>query len=91
MEAARQRVLVRALAVVHKKEEKKEKGKKGVSLSALKVVEKGAPKWKVEGKDDHPLKKGMVTPGDKQSKKPSPPNPSHETSKGLMIAMGPVT
>ena len=34
MEAARERVLVRVLAVARKKEEK-EKGKEGVSLSAL--------------------------------------------------------
>ena len=77
--------------MVRKKEEKKEKGKDGASSSALKVVRKGAPKWKAKRKDDRPLKKGMVTPGDKQSKKPSPPNPSHRADKGLMTAMSPIT
>ena len=65
MEASRQRVLVRASATTHKKEEKKEKGKEGEFSSALKVVGKGAPKLKAEGKDDRPLKKGTVTPSDK--------------------------
>ena len=51
----------------------------------------GAPKWKAEGKDDRPLKKGTVTPSNKQSKKPSPPNPSHGANKGLMTAMSPIT
>ena len=32
-----------------------------------------------------------LTPGDKQSKKPSPPNPSHGADKGLMTAMSPIT
>ena len=60
MEVARQRALVRALASAHKKEEK-EKGKEGASLSAPKVIGKGAPKRKVDGKDDHPSKKVSVT------------------------------
>ena len=65
MEATRQRALVRASATVHKKEEKKEKGKEGVSFSTLKVVRNGASKRKAEGKDDRPFKKGTITPGDK--------------------------
>ena len=64
MEVARKKVLVRALATTHKKEEKK-KGKEGVSSLAPKVVGKGAPKRKAEGKDECPLKKGTVTSGDK--------------------------
>ena len=73
MEAARQRVLVRALSAVCKKEEKKEKGKDGASSSAFKIVRKGAPKRKTDGKDDCPSKKALVTPEEKQPKKPSPP------------------
>ena len=49
------------------------------------------PKWKAEGKDDRSLKKGTVTPGDKQFKKLLPPKPSHGAGKGLMTATGPVT
>ena len=56
MEVARQR----ASASAHKKEEK-EKGKEGASLSAPKVIGKGAPKRKVDGKDNHPSKKVSVT------------------------------
>ena len=55
---------VRASTTVCKKEEK-EKGKEGVSSSAPKVIEKGGPKRKAKGKDDHPSKKGTVTPSDK--------------------------
>ena len=65
MEATRQRALVRASAATHKKEEKKEKEKEGASSLTPKVVGKGAPKRKAKGKDDHPLKKGTVTPGNK--------------------------
>ena len=65
MEAARQRALVRASAAVRKKEEKKEKGKEGASSSAPMVIGKGAPKRKVEGKYDRPLKKGMIALGNK--------------------------
>ena len=85
MEAAKQRALVQASAVTHKKD------KEGVSMSAPKVVGKGSLKRKNEGKDDCPLKKGLVIPvGDKQ-KKSSPPKPSHGAGKGLMMAMGPIT
>ena len=56
---------MRASTVVHKKEEKKEKGKEGASSSTPMVIGKGAPKRKVEGKYDRPLKKGMIALGDK--------------------------
>ena len=49
---------MKASAAVHKKEEKE-----GASLSAPKVVGKGVPKRKAEGKDDRPLTKGTVTLG----------------------------
>ena len=65
MEATRQRELVKASVMARKKEDKKKKGKKVASSSTLKVVGKGAPKRKAKGKDDRPLKKGMVTPSDK--------------------------
>ena len=90
MEAARQRALVKALATVRKKEEN-EKGKEGASSSTPKVVKKGVPKRKAERKDDRPLKKGPITPGNKQPKKLSLSKPSHGDGKGLMMAMGPVT
>ena len=57
--------MVRVSTSACKKEEKKEKGKEGASSLALKVVRKGALKRKAEGRDDHPLKKGTVTPCDK--------------------------
>ena len=60
MEVARQRALVRALASAHKKEDK-EKGKERVSSLAPKVIGKGAPKRKVDEKDDRPSKKVSVT------------------------------
>ena len=44
---------------------------------APKVVKKGAPKRKADGKDDCPPKKVSVAPRDKLPKKPSPSKPSH--------------
>ena len=84
MEAARQRALVKADAAHKKEEEKKGKGKERVSLSALKVVKKGAPKRKAEQKDDRPSKKVLVTPREKHPKKPLPSKPSHGAGKGLI-------
>ena len=62
MEAARIRALVKASTATCKKEEK---GKEGASLSAPKVIEKGAPKRKADGKDDLPFKKASITPREK--------------------------
>jgi len=59
------RASVRASAVARMKEEKKENGKEGTSLLTPKVVEKGAPKRKANGKDDYPSKKELVTLGEK--------------------------
>ena len=87
MEAARQKALVRALAVAHKQKEKV-----GASTSAPKVIGKGMSKRKSERKNDRPLKKGPSTPvGDKQLKQPLPPKPSQGVGKGLMTMTGPVT
>ena len=80
---------MRASVTVRKKEEKKENGKEGASSSAPKVIGKGTPKGKAKGKDDHPLKKGTVTPDDKQPKKLLPPKLSHGAGKGLMTATDP--
>lgn len=78
--------------VQRKEEEKKnEKGKKGASSSAPKIVGKGVPKRKAGGKNDRPSKKVSVTPREKQSKNPSPPKQSHGTGKGLMTSLSPVT
>ena len=44
---------------------------------APKVIKKGAPKRKVDEKDDRPPKKVSVAPRDKLPKKPSPSKPSH--------------
>ncbi|KAK9992780.1 hypothetical protein SO802_022483 [Lithocarpus litseifolius] len=72
MEAGRQRAMVRATATNRKKE------KDGGSLSAPKDVIKGTSKWRSDGKDDHPLKKGLgATVGHKKPKKPSPLKPNH--------------
>ena len=60
-------------------------------MSTPKVVKKGAPKRKVDGKDDHLFKIVSVTLGEKLPKKLSPPKPSHGASKGLMTTPGPVT
>ena len=73
MELAKQRAQVKAAIAHRKEEEKKAKGKEEASLSALKVVEKGAPKRKANGKSDRPPKKATVMPGDKHPKKPLPP------------------
>ena len=81
---------MRAVATRRKEEEKKVKGKEGASLLAPKVVGQGAPKRKVDGKDDCLSKKVTVTPRDKPPKKPSP-KPSHGVGKGLMMSSGPVT
>ena len=91
MEAARQRTQVRAAIARRKEEEKKAKGKEGVSSSAHKVIGKEAPKRKADGKDDYPSKKVFVTHGDKLPKMPLPSKPSHLAGKGLMTTSGPVT
>ncbi|XP_075671011.1 uncharacterized protein LOC142640690 [Castanea sativa] len=92
MEAARMRASVRASATARKKEEeKKEKGKEGASSSAPKVIGKGAPRRKTNGKDDRPSKKACVTSGEKQPKKPLPPKLSHGSGKGLMTSSDPIT
>ena len=71
-------------------EGRREEGE-GASLSTFKVIRKGAPKRKVDGKDDRPPKKVSITLGDKLLKKPSPPKPSHGADKGLMTMSGPIT
>ena len=91
MELARQMAQVKAAAGRRKKEEKKAKGKEGASSSTLKVVRKGAPKRKEDGKDNCPPKRVSVTPGEKLPKKPLPPTPSHKASKGLMTTSSPIT
>ena len=73
MDAARQRALVRVSTTVRKQNEKE-----GASLSALKGITKGTSKRKSNGKDDHPLKKGLGVPaGDKKPKQPSLPELGH--------------
>ena len=57
IEAARQKALVRALAMAHKQKEKE-----GASSSAPKGIDKGMSKRKSDRKDDHPLKKGSGIP-----------------------------
>ena len=78
-------------ATIARRKEEKEKGKEGVSSSAPKVVGKGVPKRKADGKDDRPPKKVSITPGDKPPKKSSPPKPSHGADKGLMMTSSPIT
>ena len=77
---------------MHKKEEEKRaKGKERASSSAPKTIGKGVPKRKADGKDDHPSKKVLVTPGEKLPKKLSPPKLGHGAGKGLMTTAGPIT
>ena len=71
MEAVRQRV--KAAAAHKKEEERSAKGKEGVSSSTPKAVSKGLAKRKADGKDNRPLKKAAITPGDAHPKKKSPP------------------
>ena len=73
MDAARQRALVRVSTTVCKQNEKE-----GASLSALKGITKGTSKQKSDGKDDHPLKKGLGVPtSDKKPKQSSLPKLGH--------------
>ena len=72
---------MQAIAAQKKEEEKISKGD-GASSSAPKVVVKGAPKRKANGKDDRPYKKATLTPCRKLPKKPSPPKASHGQEKG---------
>ena len=67
------------------------KGKEKASSSAPKAVGKKVPKRKADGKDNRPSKKVTVTPGDRLSKKPSPPKLSHGADKGLMMMLSPIT
>ena len=78
-------------ATTARRKEEKEKGNEGVSSSAPKVVRKGVPKRKADGKDDRPPKKVSIAPGDKPPKKSLPPKPSHGADKGLMMTSGPIT
>ena len=82
---------MRADTAPRKEEEKKVKGKEGVSSSAPKVVGKGAPKKKADGKDDLPPKKVFIPPTDKLPKKLSSPKPSQRAGKGLMTTSSLVT
>ena len=70
MEAVRQRV--RAAVARKKEEEKRAKGKEGASSLAPKAIFKGSAKRKVDGMDNHPPKKAVVTPRDTHPKKKSP-------------------
>ncbi|KAL0013299.1 hypothetical protein SO802_000368 [Lithocarpus litseifolius] len=87
MEAVRQRV--RAAAGRKKEEERKTKGKEGVSSSAPKAITKALAKTKPDGKDNRPLKKVAVTLRDEHPKK-SPPKSSRGAGKGVMTSSSPV-
>ena len=78
-------------ATTARRKNEKEKEKEGVSSSAPKVVGKGVPKRKADGKDNRPPKKVSAAPGDKLPKKSLPPKPSHGADKGLMTMSGPIT
>ena len=86
METAKQRVRA---AAARKKEEKKAKGKEGVSSSTPHTASKGSAKRKADGKDDPPSKKVAVTLGDVPSKRSSPKS-SHSARKGVMTSSGPI-
>ena len=85
MDAAKQKV---RMAVARKKEEeKKAKGQKGTSSSVPAAISKGSAKRKVDGEDDRPPKKVVVSPGDVHPKK-SPPKPGCGVGKGMMTLTG---
>ena len=86
MESAKQSVTA---AAARKKEEEKAKGKEGVSLSTPHTASKGSAKRKLDGKDNPPSKKVVVTPGDVPSKRSSPKS-SHGVGKGVMTSSDPV-
>ncbi|XP_075650538.1 uncharacterized protein LOC142621111 isoform X1 [Castanea sativa] len=88
MESARQRV--RAATATKKKEQEKVRGELTPS-SAPKLVGRTGAKRKPDGKDDRPGKKVATTPGDKSSKRPSPPRFVHGVGKGPMTSSGPIT
>ena len=87
MDVVKQRI--RAVAA-HKKEEAKlakgtEEGTSSVPKSVSKVSQR-----KLDGDDDHPSKRTVVTPGDASPKRKSPLKPSHGAGKGIMTSSGPV-
>lgn len=88
MEVARLRAQVRVVVACKKKEAK---GKEGVSSSAPKVVDKGVPKRKADGKDNCLSKRVFVTFGEKLPKRSSPSKPKHRVSKGRMTTSGLIT
>ena len=57
---------------VRKKKKREPRERRGASSSAPKAVSKGSTKRKVDGKDNHPPKKAVVTPRDTHPKKKSP-------------------
>ena len=73
-----------------KEEEKRAKGKEGVSSLAPKAISKGSAKRNADGKDNRPPKKAAITPGDAHPKKKSPPKSSHVAGKGMMTSTGPI-
>ena len=82
MESARQRVRA---AATRKKEERKAKEAEGGTSSTPKTVTK-ASKRKLDGGDERPSKKAVVTHGDISSKGKSPLKPSHGVGKGVMTS-----
>ena len=86
MDVAKQRI--RAVAAC-KKEERLAKGREEGNSSIPNSVSK-VSKRKIDGDDDRPSKKAVVTPGDTSPKEKSSLKPSHGASKGVMTSSSPV-
>ena len=86
MDAAKQRI--RAVAA-RKNEEKLAKELEEGNSSVPKFVSK-VSKRKLEGDDDCPSKRTVVTPGDASPKRKSSLKPSHGAGKGVMTSSSPV-
>ena len=86
MDVAKQRI--RAAAAC-KKEKRLEKGTEEGNSSVPKSVSK-VSKRKLDGDDDCPSKRTIVTPGDTSPKGKSSFKPSHGAGKGVMTFSSPV-
>ena len=88
MESTKQRI--RAAAAAKKKQQEKAGGE-STPPSAPRPVGKVTAKRKPDGREDSPGKKAAPTPGDKSSRRPSPPRPVHGAGKGPMTSSGPIS
>ena len=87
MDAAKQRI--RAATTCKKEEVKLAKETKKGTSSTPKAISK-VSKRKLDGDDDRPSKRTVVTPGDASPKRKSPLKPSHGAGKWVMTSSSPI-